>query len=118
MTVNNNNNEHAATTKLHIWEAFYHPYSGGYEESCDQETDLEKLSEDVLKVVTLGHDITIQIVPDFFVVVYATDAGKLKRYKEMMGTNYIRWLLDKKYQEQEEYVEPCYLETYDFPTSI
>jgi len=114
----NNGIEHTATTKVHTWEAFYHPYSGEYEESYDREIDLKDLLEDVLGVVTLGHDITIWIVPDSFVVVYATDAEKLKRYKEMMDTNYIRWLLDEKYQEQEEWLEGCYWEVYDFPTSI
>ena len=114
MTVNNSI-ERAAKTKLYTWEAGYNPCSGEYEERCDRETDLENLLEDVLEVVTLGHDITIWIVPDGFVVVYATDAEKLKRYKEMMGTNYIRWLLDEKYQEQEEWIEACYWEIYDFP---
>ena len=55
----NNGIERTATNKLHTWEAFYHPYSGEYEERYDREIDLENLLKDVLKVVTLGHDITI-----------------------------------------------------------
>lgn len=112
----NNCTKRKVKAKLYTWEAFYNPGSGEYEERWGDEVNLKKIPKDDRMVVNLGHDITTCVFPDIFAVVYARSVENLERYRETMGTDYIRWLLDEKFQEAEgEDILDCYLGIYDFP---
>ena len=109
------------TTKLYTWEAFYNPGSGEYEERWDDEANLKKLPKKVRHMVVnlkndLGPDIITCVFPDIFVSVYAKNVEKLERYRETMGADHIRWMLDEQFQELEgEDMLDCYVGFYNFP---
>ena len=109
----NNCIKRKATTKVYMWEVFHHPCTWEYEER-NRDVSLEQLPTDELEQVASGHDITIYIVPGFFAVVYADNKEKLEKYKKTVGMPCIRWLIDRKYQEQEEWIADHYWESYDF----
>ncbi len=112
----NNHNEIDRNTKFWIWEGYYDLY----EEYCEEfarEVTLGDLREDKIEAANFCRDITIFIAPNFRIVVFAKNAHDLDKYKEIMGADHIKKLLDER--TEDDTIDDFYFwETYDFPASI
>lgn len=113
----NQHNEIDRNTKFWVWEGYYCPMNLDYHEKYAEEVVLGDLCEFVVRGIDLDHDISIVILYDTLIKIIAKNVHDLDRYKEIMGANYIKWLLDERSKEDMP-DEACFWETYDFPASI
>ena len=95
----------------------YFDEKGQYCETYVDEVVLADLPKDAIREVGAGHDITIQILPRCDIVVFAKTVHDMDKYKELMGADCIKGLLDafSKYNNPED--GRLWL-TYDFSTLI
>lgn len=71
----------------------YYDQNGQYHEQCVDNVVLDNLPKDVIKEVSAGHDITIQILPKSDIVIFAKSAEDMDKYLDTMEENHIEGML-------------------------
>ena len=79
--------------KLYVVMGSY-DQNGQYHERRKDNVVLNNLPKDVIREVSAGHDITIQLLPKCGITVFAKSAKDMAKYLDSMGANQVEVILE------------------------